>query len=116
VQTDASRLPFPDASFDAVIANHSLELTSLAILNRKNLAGRIPKKLMLLGGGREQQLVLWSIFPGSRIAGLGRGSAYTDGLSTSALSMKSWTQPLGGMFACATAQAARRPGWSSSAS
>jgi SAM-dependent methyltransferase len=25
VQTDASRLPFPDASFDAVIANHSLE-------------------------------------------------------------------------------------------
>jgi SAM-dependent methyltransferase len=123
VQTDASRLPFPDASFDAVIANHSLEhfehletalqelgrvvrpsgsifiavpdastfsdrlyrwlgrgaghvnafrsrvdlsalverhtslrfvggrdlMTSLAILNRKNLAERIPKKLMLAG-------------------------------------------------------------------
>jgi SAM-dependent methyltransferase len=135
VQTDASRLPFPDASFDAVIANHSLEhfehletalqelgrvvrpsgsifiavpdastfsdrlyrwlgrgaghvnafrsrvdlialverhtslrfvggrdlMTSLAILNRKNLAGRIPKKLMLLGGGREEQLVLWRV-------------------------------------------------------
>jgi SAM-dependent methyltransferase len=135
VQADASSLPFPNASFDAVIANHSLEhferlepalqelgrvvrpsgsvfiavpdastfsdrlyrwlgrggghvnafqsradliallerhtslrfvggrdlMTSLAILNRKNLAGRIPIKLMLLGGGREKQLILWSV-------------------------------------------------------
>jgi Methyltransferase domain len=135
VQADASSLPFPDASFDAVVANHSLEhferlepalqelgrvvrpygsifiavpdastladrlyrwlarggghvnafrsrtelialverytslrfvggrslMTSLSVLNRKNLAGCAPKKLMLLGGGRESLLIVWSV-------------------------------------------------------
>jgi hypothetical protein len=34
--------------------------TSLAILNRKNQGGRIQRKLLLLGGGSETLLVLWS--------------------------------------------------------
>lgn len=34
--------------------------TSLAILNRKNQSGRIQRKLLLLGGGSETLLVLWS--------------------------------------------------------
>jgi hypothetical protein len=135
VQADASSLPFPDASFDAVISNHSLEhferlqpalrelgrvlrgdgsifiavpdastfadrlyrwlarggghvnafrsrdelialvegytglrfaggrtlMTSLSVLNRKNRNGRAPRKLTLLGGGRESHLILWSV-------------------------------------------------------
>ena len=135
VQADASSLPFPDATFDAIISNHSLEhferlepalqelgrvvrpsgsifvavpdastfsdklyrwlgrggghvnafrsrtelialverhttlrfaagrilISSLSILNRNNLAGRAPRKLLLLGGGREGLLILWSL-------------------------------------------------------
>jgi len=135
VQADASSLPFQDASFDAVISNHSLEhfeqlqpalqelgrvlrpngsifiavpdastfadwlyrwlarggghvnafrsraelialvegytglrfaggrtlMTSLSVLNIKNRTGRAPRKLLLLGGGRESHLILWSV-------------------------------------------------------
>lgn len=135
VRADASSLPFSAASFDAVIANHSLEhferlvpalqelnrvlqphgsifvavpdastfadrlyrwlarggghvnafrsrielvallerytgfpfvggrllTASLSVLNPKNRTGRAPRKLILLGGGREGLLVLWSL-------------------------------------------------------
>ncbi|MGD0297223.1 MAG: class I SAM-dependent methyltransferase [Bryobacteraceae bacterium] len=135
VQADAASLPFPDATFDAVISNHSLEhferlemalqelgrvvrpsgsifiavpdastfsdklyrwlgrggghvnafrsrtelialverhtglhfaggrllISSLSILNHNNLAGRAPRKMLLLGGGREGLLGLWSL-------------------------------------------------------
>jgi SAM-dependent methyltransferase len=134
VQADAASLPFPDGSFDVIIANHSLEhfenlhaalkelarvvkpqgslyiavpdssvfcdwlyrwlasggghvnaftsrenliasverhtgmhiagsrslLTSFSFLNRKNSSAAIPRKLMVLGGGREGILVLLS--------------------------------------------------------
>jgi len=35
-------------------------MSSLAILNRKNLGGRLQRKLMLLCGGREGVLIFWS--------------------------------------------------------
>jgi hypothetical protein len=36
-------------------------ISSLSILNRNNLVGRAPRKMLLLGGGREGLLILWSL-------------------------------------------------------
>ena len=160
VQADAAALPFANASFDAIISNHSLEhferltpaleemgrvlkprgaifiavpdastladrlyrwmgrggghvnafrsrgdlialvakhtgmpfaggrllLTSLSILNRKNQGERLQRKLILLGGGSELLLVLWSAL-----------SRYADRCFGTRLSLYGWALYFGNL-------------------